>query len=54
MLKILHMSLPDNMISKEEAVMLSKMIKQNPPLVTLNISNNNLESDCAVMLAESL
>ena len=48
------MSLPDNMISKEEAGMLARMIKQNPPLVTLNISNNNLESECAMLLAESL
>lgn len=30
------------------------MIRQNPPLVTLNISNNNLDSDCALLLAESL
>lgn len=34
--------------------MLAHMIQQNPPLVTLNVSNNNLDADCATLLAESL
>ena len=54
LLNILHMSLPDNMISRTETRMLAHMIQQNPPLVTLNVSNNNLDADCAILLAESL
>jgi len=54
LLNILHMNLPDNMISNNETKMLAHMIKQNPPLVTLNVSNNNLDADCAIILAESL
>lgn len=34
--------------------MLAYMIQQNPPLVTLNVSNNNLDAECAIILAESL
>jgi len=48
------MNLPDNMISNNETKMLAHMLKQNPPLVTLNVSNNNLDADCAIILAESL
>ena len=54
LLNILHMSLPDNMISNNETKMLAHMIQQNPPLVTLNVSNNNLDAECAIILAESL
>ena len=37
LLKITHLSLPDNMLGLEESKMLAAMIKMNPPLKILNI-----------------
>lgn len=44
LLKITHLSLPDNMLGFEEAKMLAAMIKMNPPLKTLNLEINNLDA----------
>lgn len=44
LLKIQHLSLPDNMLGLEEAKMLADMIKMNPPLKTLNLETNNLDA----------
>lgn len=54
LLKITHLSLPDNMLGFEEAKMLAAMIKMNPPLKTLNLEINNLDASCAKLLAEAL
>jgi hypothetical protein len=37
LLKITHLSLPDNMLGFEEAKMLAAMIKMDPPLRILNL-----------------
>jgi hypothetical protein len=37
LLKITHLSLPDNMLGFEESKMLAAMIKMNPPLKILNL-----------------
>lgn len=42
--RIRHLSLPDNMLGLDEAKMLAQMIKLNPPLTTLNLEINNLDS----------
>jgi|688.fasta_scaffold489982_2 Ran GTPase-activating protein (RanGAP) involved in mRNA processing and transport len=34
--------------------MIAEMIKQNTNLISLNVENNNLDSECACVLAESL
>ena len=54
LLKIKHLSLPDNMIGFEEAKMIASMIKMNPPLKTLNLEMNNLDAECAKLIAEAL
>jgi len=54
LLKICHLSLPDNMLGLEEAKMLAAMIKVNPPLKTLNLEINNLDANCAKLIAEAL
>jgi hypothetical protein len=54
LLKIIHLSLPDNMLGLEEAKMIAAMIKLNPPLRTLNLENNNLDAQCGKLLANVL
>ena len=54
LLKIQHLSLPDNMLGIEEAKMLAGMIKVNPPLRTLNLEMNNLDANCGRLLASAL
>lgn len=54
LLKIQHLSLPDNMLGIEEAKMLAGMIKVNPPLRTLNLEMNNLDAHCGQLLAAAL
>jgi hypothetical protein len=54
LLKITHLSLPDNMLGLEEAKMLASMIKINSPLKTLNLENNNLDADCGILFANVL
>lgn len=52
--RIRHLSLPDNMLGLDAARMLAKMIKVNPPLTSLNLTKNNLDSDCAKLIGEAL
>jgi Ran GTPase-activating protein (RanGAP) involved in mRNA processing and transport len=54
LLKITHLSLPDNMLGFEEAKMLAAMIRVNPPLRTLNLEINNLDAQCAKLIADAL
>lgn len=54
LLKIQHLSLPDNMLGLEEAKMLADMIKMNPPLTTLNLEINNLDAQCGKLIADAL
>lgn len=54
LLRICHLSLPDNMLGNEEAKLIAAMIKMNPPLRTLNLEMNNLDSECAKLIAEAL
>jgi Ran GTPase-activating protein (RanGAP) involved in mRNA processing and transport len=54
LLKIRHLSLPDNMLGADEAKLIAEMIKLDPPLRTLNLEMNNLDADCAQLIAEAL
>lgn len=54
LLKITHLSLPDNMLGYEEAKMLAAMIKIDPPLRTLNLEQNNLDAQCAKLIGKAL
>lgn len=51
---IVHLSLPNNMLSLEDARMLADMINKNTPLKTLNLSQNELDADCAALIANAL
>ena len=51
---ILHLSLPDNMLALEDARMIADLIKRNTPLRKLNLSINQLDADCAALIANSL
>lgn len=53
-MKICHLSLPDNMLTFEEAKMLAAMIKANPPLKTLNLEINNLDAKCAKLIGQAI
>lgn len=52
--KILHLSLPDNMISEKEMLDIAQVVRKNTPLQTLNLSNNVMDAKAAVILADSL
>lgn len=54
LLKITHLSLPDNMLGLEEAKMLAAMIKINPPLRIMNLEQNNLDTQCAKLIGDAL
>ena len=54
LLKIRHLSLPDNMLGPDEARLIAEMIKLDPPLRTLNLEMNNLDAECAKLIAEAL
>lgn len=54
LLKIRHLSLPDNMLGQDESRMIANMIKLNPPLKTLNLEMNILDAECAKMIADAL
>lgn len=51
---IMHLSLPDNMLGLEDARMLADMISKNTPLKTLNLSQNDLDANCAALIANAL
>ena len=48
------LSLPDNMLGLEDARMLSEMLRKDSPLKILNLRQNQLDADCAVLIANSL
>lgn len=54
LMKICHLSLPDNMLTFEEAKMLAAMLKSNPPLKTLNLETNNLDANCAKLIGQAI
>lgn len=52
--KILHLSLPDNMIGEKEMRDIAYVLSRNTPLRTLNLSDNVVDAKAASVLAESL
>lgn len=52
--KILHLSLPDNMIGRNEMRDIAYVIKRNTPLKTLNLSDNVMDVKAALVLADAL
>ena len=50
-LKILHLSLPDNMIGEYEMPDIAYLLAQNPPLKTLNLSYNIINEKAGCILA---
>jgi NLR family CARD domain-containing protein 3 len=52
--KILHLSLPDNMIGEKEMIDIAYVISINPQLKTLNLSDNTVDAKSAVVLADAL
>mmetsp|Transcript_5920 Transcript_5920/g.9662 ORF Transcript_5920/g.9662 Transcript_5920/m.9662 type:complete len:205 (+) Transcript_5920:2323-2937(+) len=49
--KILHLSLPDNMIGEREMQDIAYVISRNTPLRTLNLSDNVVDPSAALVLA---
>ena len=49
--KILHLSLPDNMIGEKEMMDIAYVIQKNTPLRTLNLSDNVMDAKAAMVLA---
>lgn len=54
LLNILHLALPDNSLMLDQANLLADMIKQNPALRSLNLSQNKLDFECAEVLGDAL
>lgn len=52
--KILHLSLPDNMIGEKEMVDIAYVLSRNTPLRTLNLSDNVVDAKASLVLAQSL
>lgn len=52
--KILHLSLPDNMIGEKEINDIAYVLQKNTPLKTLNLSHNVIDSKASLVLANSL
>ena len=52
--KVLHLSLPDNMIGEKEIEDIAFVISRNTPLRTLNLSDNIVDAKSAVLLAQAL
>lgn len=52
--KILHLSLPDNMIGKREMKDIAYVLARNTPLRTLNLSENVVDAKAARVLADAL
>ena len=50
--KILHLSLPDNMIGLKEVIDISYVLAKNTPLRTLNLSQNAIDAKAALILSE--
>lgn len=54
LLKILDLSLPDNMIGEKEMIDIAYVLAINTPLRSLDISENVVNAKAALILAESL
>lgn len=52
--KILHLSLPDNMIGEKEMNDIAYVLQKNTPLKTLNLSDNVVDAKAAKILANAL
>ena len=52
--KILHLSLPDNMIGEKEMLDIAYVLSRNTPLKHLNLRNNVVDAKAALILANSL
>lgn len=52
--KILHLSLPDNMIGKREMKDIAYVLARNTPLRTLDLSENVVDAKAARVLADAL
>ena len=52
--KILHLSLPDNMIGKKEMRDIAYVVSRNTPLRTLNLSDNVVDTKASILLADAL
>jgi Ran GTPase-activating protein (RanGAP) involved in mRNA processing and transport len=52
--KILHLSLPDNMIGRWEMRDIALVLSRNTPLRTLNLSDNVVDAKAALILAQAL
>lgn len=52
--KILHLSLPDNMIGEKEMNDIAYVLQRNTPLKTLNLSDNVVDAKAAKILANAL
>jgi hypothetical protein len=52
--KILHLSLPDNMIGEKEMLDIAYVLSRNTPLRTLNLSDNVVDAKASLVLAQSL
>ena len=52
--KILHLSLPDNMIGKKEVRDIAYVLQRNTPLRSLNLSDNVVDCKAAIILSEAL
>ena len=48
------MSLPDNMIGRNEIKNIAYVLKRNTPLRILNLSRNKIDPKAALILADSL
>ena len=54
LLNVLHLSLTDNLLELRDIKIISNMIRKNPPLRILNLSHNNFDHDCALVLGDAL
>lgn len=52
--KILHLSLPDNMIGEKEMYDIAYVLQKNTPLRVLNLSKNVIDSKASLVLANAL
>ena len=52
--KILHLSLPDNMIGEKEMLDIAYVLSRNTPLRTLNLRYNIIDAKASLILALSL
>jgi len=52
--KILHLSLPDNMIGEKEMMDIAYVLQKNTPLTILDLSNNVIDPKAAQILSNAL